>query len=117
MQLIRTLFTAIALLAITVGAMLFVGSLGQTFPGNPIVAVLMGVAVLLIGWRAIRAISQPAPREEVEAEDVQDLDVFFVCGDCGTELRVERIGELQVPRHCGEPMRVERRPRPPVATR
>src|SRR5687768_18251040 len=56
-----------------------------------------------------RAISQPAPRQEVEAEDVQDLDVFFVCGDCGTELRVERIGELQVPRHCGEPMRVEDR--------
>lgn len=51
------------------------------------------------------------PKETIEPEDVTELDVFFVCGECGTEFRVERIGELQVPRHCGEPMKVERRPR------
>jgi hypothetical protein len=42
---------------------------------------------------------------------VTELDVFFVCTECGTEFRVEKLGELQVPRHCGERMRVERRPR------
>ena len=40
------------------------------------------------------------------------LDVFFVCSECGTEFQVTRLGEVQVPRHCGEPMNVVRRPRP-----
>jgi hypothetical protein len=31
--------------------------------------------------------------------------------ECGTEFRVEKLGELQVPRHCGERMVVERRDR------
>ncbi len=33
-----------------------------------------------------------------------------VCGECGTELKVSRLGELQIPRHCGERMQVVRRP-------
>ncbi|HZA60134.1 MAG TPA: hypothetical protein VE754_00445 [Actinomycetota bacterium] len=80
------------------------------------IAVLAGLLILWIGAAVVRSIARMRPREEAEPEDVQDLDVFFVCGDCGTEFRVERIGELQIPRHCGEPMRVERRPRPPVTT-
>jgi hypothetical protein len=36
--------------------------------------------------------------------------VFLVCRECGTEFRVTRLGELQIPRHCGEPMQVVRRP-------
>jgi hypothetical protein len=32
-----------------------------------------------------------------------------VCRECGTEFRVTRLGELQIPRHCGEPMQVVRR--------
>jgi hypothetical protein len=43
--------------------------------------------------------------------------VVFVCGECGTEFRVEKLGQLQVPRHCGEVMRVERRPRETPADR
>ena len=35
----------------------------------------------------------------------------YVCGECGTEFQVTRLGEVQVPRHCGEPMQVVRRPR------
>jgi DNA-directed RNA polymerase subunit RPC12/RpoP len=56
-------------------------------------------------------VANAPPPTNVEAEDVAELDVFFVCGECGTELRVEKIAELQVPRHCGERMLVERRPR------
>ena len=52
-----------------------------------------------------------SPKEKIEAEDVAELDVFFVCGECGTELQVTRLGEIQIPRHCGEPMKVVRRPR------
>ena len=49
---------------------------------------------------------------KIEPEDVAELDVFFVCSECGTEFQVTRLGEVQVPRHCGEPMSVVRRPRP-----
>ncbi|HEX2030959.1 MAG TPA: hypothetical protein VHL78_06120 [Actinomycetota bacterium] len=73
-------------------------------------AVLIGLAIAAIGVWVFRAVASGRPPEEQEPEDVADLDVYFVCGECGTEFRVERIGELQVPRHCGEPMRVERRP-------
>jgi hypothetical protein len=76
------------------------------------VAVAIGAAILAFGvwlFRSI-ALARPPAQEEEEPEDVAGLDVFFVCTECGTELRVEKIGELQVPRHCGERMRVERRP-------
>ena len=53
------------------------------------------------------ASAEPAPSEP---EDVDDLGVYLVCDECGTELRVSRLGELQIPRHCGEKMQVVRRP-------
>jgi len=53
------------------------------------------------------ASDEPAPDEP---EDVDDLGVYLVCDECGTELRVSRLGELQIPRHCGEKMQVVRRP-------
>lgn len=76
--------------------------------------IVSGLAIaLLIAWlgiTALRAASGPGPSERPEVEDVEALDVFLVCRECGTEFRVTRLGELQVPRHCGEPMDVERRP-------
>jgi hypothetical protein len=51
--------------------------------------------------------TEPPP---TEPEDVRDLEVYLVCGECGTEFKVERLGELQIPRHCGEKMQVVRRP-------
>lgn len=76
-----------------------------------LVAVAIFVGVLLLGVGFARAIAASRPRERIEPEDVADLDVFFVCGECGTEFQVTRLGEVQVPRHCGEPMLVDRRPR------
>ncbi|HZB03991.1 MAG TPA: hypothetical protein VE737_06675 [Actinomycetota bacterium] len=79
-----------------------------------LIAVLLGGAILALGVWIFRSIAfGRAPEDEGEAgpEDVSELDVFFVCTECGTEFRVEKLGELQVPRHCGERMRVERRPR------
>jgi hypothetical protein len=73
-------------------------------------AVLVGATIAWVGLVALRAASGPGPREDAEPEDVEDLDVFLVCGECGTEFRVTRLGELQIPRHCGEPMHVVRRP-------
>jgi hypothetical protein len=74
-------------------------------------AVLIAVVIAWIGLAALRAASGVgAPEGPSEVEDVDALDVFLVCGECGTEFRVTRLGELQIPRHCGEPMQVVRRP-------
>ena len=79
-----------------------------------LIAVLIAVAILAVGILLTRAISGGGPpegRKREDAEDVADLDVFFVCRECGTEFQVTRLGEAQVPRHCGEKMEVVRRPR------
>ena len=74
-------------------------------------AVAIGVAIAWLGLTALRAASGVGvDLETPEPEDVDELDVYLVCRECGTEFRVTRIGELQIPRHCGEPMEVVRRP-------
>jgi hypothetical protein len=75
-----------------------------------LIAILMGAAIWFIGIGSIRAFSPKPGEEKHDLEDVEGLDVFFVCGECGTELKVTMLGELQVPRHCGERMKVVRRP-------
>jgi len=75
-------------------------------------AILVGVLIWRVGMATVRSIggaAHPGRRPE-DAEDVEHLEVFFVCGECGTEFRVTRLGEMHVPRHCGEPMKVVRRP-------
>lgn len=79
-----------------------------------LIAVVLGAAILSLGVWLFRAIAFSRPSgegDDARPEDVAALDVLFVCTECGTEFRVEKLGELQVPRHCGEKMRVERRPR------
>ncbi len=76
-----------------------------------VTAVLLGVLIAWLGVTALRAASGAPPTEPREVEDVAELDVFLVCRECGTEFQVTRLGELQIPRHCGEPMEVVRRPR------
>ena len=77
---------------------------------------LGGVGIFLViagsGRAFLRRVVLSRPKERIDPEDVAELDVFFVCGECGTELQVTRLGEIQVPRHCGEPMSVVRRPHP-----
>jgi hypothetical protein len=76
------------------------------------VAIAIGLVIWRIGIGSIRSFA-PAPdaREgPVVVEDVDDLDVFLLCGECGTEFKVSRLGELQIPRHCGEKMQVVRHP-------
>lgn len=78
-------------------------------------APLVGFVIWRLGVAALRSLSMPPPGwldEEpppAEPEDVEDLDVYLVCGECGTELKVSRLGDLQIPRHCGEKMQVVRR--------
>jgi hypothetical protein len=75
------------------------------------IAALLFVAILAIGILLTRVMSGggPARTRPEEPEDVADLEVFFVCRECGTEFQVTRLGEAQIPRHCGEKMDVVRR--------
>jgi hypothetical protein len=76
-----------------------------------LVAIVMALLIAWLGLTALRAASGVGLQSRsAEPEDVDELDVFFVCRECGTEFRVTRLGELQIPRHCGEPMEVVRRP-------
>jgi hypothetical protein len=75
-------------------------------------AIAVGVAIWRIGIASLRSFA-PDPDADVvpdEAEDVEELDVYLVCGECGTEFKISRLGELQIPRHCGERMQIVRRP-------
>jgi hypothetical protein len=76
-----------------------------------LIAIGIGYAIWRVGIASIRSLSPApdAPKGPQEVEDVDDLDVYLVCGECGTEFKVSRLGELQVPRHCGEKMQVVRR--------
>lgn len=74
-------------------------------------ALLLAFVIWRVGTGMLRSVSGTGiDRTKAEVEDVEELEVFLVCDECGTELHVTRIGELQIPRHCGEPMQVERRP-------
>jgi hypothetical protein len=83
-----------------------------------LVAVLVGFVIWRVGIAMLRSLTLTSPASDsdepapAEPEDVDDLDVYLVCGVCGTELKVSRLGELQIPRHCGEKMQVIRRPTP-----
>jgi len=75
------------------------------------VAVALFVAIAAFGFSFLRGLGGGRPVEKIVPEDVEELDVFFVCAECGTEYQVTKLGQVQVPRHCGEPMTLVRRPR------
>ena len=80
-----------------------------------VTAVIGAFVIWRVGIAMLRSLTTAPPpsgaegQGPAEPEDVEDLDVYLVCGECGTELKVSRLGELQIPRHCGEKMLVERR--------
>ena len=59
-----------------------------------ITAILVGALIWRIGLASLRVVP-PQPGAEpppAEAEDVEALEVYFVCGLCGTEFKVSRLG-------------------------
>ena len=83
-----------------------------------LIAVLGAFVIWRVGIAMLRSLTMTTPASDsdeqapAEPEDVDDLGVYLVCDECGTELKVSRLGELQIPRHCGEKMQVVRRPDP-----
>lgn len=83
----------------------------RSLPVRVLVAVVLGLVIVAAGRRVLLGFgAAPRERREGAPEEVGELDVYFVCGECGTEYKVTKLGELSVPRHCGEPMEVVRRP-------
>jgi hypothetical protein len=76
-----------------------------------VVAILMALVIWRVGMATVRSFSRPRADTVApdEPEDVEELEVYLVCGECGTEFKVARLGALQIPRHCGERMQVARR--------
>jgi hypothetical protein len=76
-----------------------------------VTALLLAFVIWRVGTGMLRSVSGSGiDRTKPDVEDVEELEVYLVCHECGTELHVTRLGELQIPRHCGEPMQVVRRP-------
>jgi hypothetical protein len=84
-----------------------------------VVAILIGLAILGVGFATLRGLAGPrrgtgpAPLEVVRP--VPDgLRILYWCETCGTEVLLVRQGSDAAPRHCGEPMtRREEIPRGP----
>jgi len=81
-----------------------------------VTAPFVAFAIWRVGIATLRSLGGRPPgsldeeKPPAEPEDVEDLAVYLVCGECGTEFRVSKLGELQIPRHCGEKMLVVQRP-------
>ncbi len=76
-----------------------------------LIALAMGLAIYRLGMGALRSASSPVARRGAgDLKDPGGGSTYLVCEGCGTEFRVTKVGEGQVPRHCGEKMRVEHRP-------
>jgi hypothetical protein len=77
------------------------------------VAVMMGLAIWVVGLRYLRSVMNAPPEPEIT--DVSDYGLRYVCSMCGLELRVEKAARDRAPSHCMEPMILEREDgRPPI---
>ena len=67
-----------------------------------LVAVLMGLAILVIGVKYIQSMVSAPPEPEIA--DVSEYGLRYVCTMCGLELKVEVAAKDRAPTHCMEPM-------------
>lgn len=71
-------------------------------------AVLMGIAIVGVGFAVLRSLGRPAPGGAPPLEVARPLPrgvrVSFWCETCGAELLLVRQGTDAPPKHCGEPM-------------
>ena len=76
-----------------------------TCPGGSRFLTALPLAYLIwrLGFASPPGARGPAPGSldegppPSEPEDVEGLDVYLVCGECGTEYKVSRLGELRDP--------------------
>jgi hypothetical protein len=90
--------------AAAVGATLLLGSFFGYL--RAALAVLMCLLIARFGIRFIRSMAIAPPEPEIA--DVSRYGLKYVCTMCGLELRVDKAARDQPPRHCMEPMELQR---------
>src|ERR1044072_4145706 len=66
-------------------------------------AILLGYVIWRVGMATLRSLAGPAPgtldteKPPAQAEDVEDLDVYLVCGECGAEFKGAGLRGPQTP--------------------
>ena len=70
-----------------------------------LVAVLVGGAILRIGYAVISGLAQPVP-EPPDPGELRKVKLVYRCSMCGTEVRMTAAvaEEPEPPRHCMEDM-------------
>ncbi|NNF63782.1 MAG: hypothetical protein HKN07_05940 [Acidimicrobiia bacterium] len=70
-----------------------------------IVAIVIGISFFALSLWVIRQLATPPPPEP-DPEDIELVDMPFVCTVCGMRLSVTQTHgeELRAPRHCREEM-------------
>ena len=72
-----------------------------------VVAVVVGLAIVRIGFTMLRALATPMP-EPPPAGELRKVKIVYRCSLCGTEVRMTVANDQQPdpPRHCMEDMDV-----------
>ena len=70
-----------------------------------LVAFALGICILAFTVWAIRFIAS-GPPPEPDVDDVQEVDIPYLCTVCGLSLTVTQAagGDIDPPRHCREDM-------------
>jgi len=70
-----------------------------------VIAVLVGFAILRIGWGIVAGLATPAPEPPPPGE-LRKVRIMFRCSICGTEVRMTSANDEmpEPPRHCQEDM-------------
>jgi hypothetical protein len=70
-----------------------------------LVAVLVGAAILRLGYAMISGLAQPVP-EPPDPGELRKVKLVYRCSICGTEVRMTAAvaQEPEPPRHCMEDM-------------
>ena len=86
-------------------AAIFVTVTGYYFGyGRALVALVMGSAVLWLGFSYFQSAGETPP--EAEAENVAASELRYVCSVCGLELKIEVATTDRAPTHCRESMKL-----------
>jgi len=100
------LVVAVAAVVVAVAVRLPSGTNPASLAVRAAVALTIGVVLILVVRRMLAALGE-APPDPPAQVDARPADVVYVCGICGTRLRLEVVATGKAPRHCGEEMEAQ----------
>jgi len=95
-------------IAVIIGFVEVIGHLPSTtgaasIATRAVVGLLVGIVIITIVRRMLHALTEPPPPPP-QTVDARASEVVYVCGVCGTRVRLELAATAKAPRHCGEEM-------------